>query len=93
MNFKKFIWLCFIFWAGCAAYKQLKPDPPISFLENGYIELKDDDEFFELDEGNKYFLKFPQPVNENIYLVLTLNNKELLLFDRVQSTNYFIHIF
>jgi hypothetical protein len=78
MNFKKFIWLCFIFWAGCAAYKQLKPDPPISFLENGYIELKDDDEFFELDEGDKYFLKIPQPENENIYLVLTLNNKALI---------------
>jgi len=86
MKIKKLLWLCFIFWAGCAAYKELKPDPAISFVESGYIELKDDDEFFELDEGKKYFLKFPQPLNENIYLVLTLSNKSLI-------TSYLTRVF
>ena len=57
MNLKKYIYLLFILYAGCAAYKELKPEPDVSFLENGYIELKDDDDFFELDEGKKYFLE------------------------------------
>jgi len=61
--------------AGCAAYKELKPEPEISFIENGYIELLDDQEKFELSEGKKYFIRFPQPVRENTYLVLTFNDK------------------
>ena len=61
--------------AGCAAYKELEPVPRISFLEAGYIELLDDDEKFELDEGNKYFIRFPQPTQENIYLVLNFKDK------------------
>ena len=60
---------------GCAAYKELEPEPPVSFIPGNYIELKDDDEYFELDEGKKYFIKFPQPTEENIYLVLIINNK------------------
>ena len=33
---------------GCAAYKELKPKPEVSFVENGYIEILDKDEKFEL---------------------------------------------
>jgi hypothetical protein len=61
--------------AGCAAYKELEPVPRISFLEDGYIELMDDDERFEMSEGNKYFIRFPQPTGENIYLALSFKDK------------------
>jgi hypothetical protein len=68
---------CFLYF-GCAAYKQLKPDPEISFSENGYIEIADDEDKFELAAGKKYFIRFPQPQYENTYIVLTINNKPLL---------------
>jgi hypothetical protein len=61
--------------AGCAAYKELEPIPQISFLEDGYIELMDDDERFELSEGTKYFIRFPQPKADNIYLALSFKDK------------------
>jgi hypothetical protein len=64
-----------LFMAGCAAYKELQPEPPISFVEAGYIELQDDDEKFELSEGKKYFIKFPRPQTDNTYLVLTFSDK------------------
>jgi hypothetical protein len=60
---------------GCAAYKELQPEPAVSFIASGFIEIKDDDDNFELDEGNKYFIRFPQPTTDNIYLVLVINNK------------------
>lgn len=67
-----------IFFAGCAAYKQLEPVPEIKFFEDGYIELKDDDEFFELDKDNKYFIKFPPALTNNIYLVLEIQPKSMI---------------
>jgi hypothetical protein len=63
---------------GCAAFKELKPKPEISFLENGYIEILDKDEKFELKKEKKYFIKFPQPQNENNYLVLEMANINML---------------
>jgi hypothetical protein len=63
---------------GCAAYKELKPKPEISFLENGYIEILDKDEKFELKKEKKYFIKFPPPQNENNYLVLEMLDIDLL---------------
>ena len=36
---------------GCAAYKELEPDPPILPAERGYIELKNGKDNFELDAG------------------------------------------
>ena len=70
MSAKKAVVVLFLFYFGCAAYKQLKPDPEISFTENGYIEITNDKDKFELSEGKKYFIKFPQPEYENTYLVL-----------------------
>jgi len=61
----------------CAAYKQLEPKPELVPQELGYVELKNDDEFFELDKGKKYFIVFPAPVHEKSYLVLENNNKNL----------------
>ncbi len=76
MKYSKFIlYILIVLMAGCAAYKELEPVPQISFLEAGYIELLDDDEKFELDEGNKYFIRFPQPTQKNIYLVLNFKDK------------------
>ncbi len=61
---------------GCAAYKQLKPKPEISFLENGYIELKNGDKHFELKKDKKYFISFPSPQHDEFYLVLKFNQKD-----------------
>lgn len=63
---------------GCAAYKELEPEPDLAALERGYIELKDGKDHFELDEGNKYFLRFPSPPQENFTLVLVTQAKPLL---------------
>jgi len=61
----------------CAAYKQLEPKPELVPQELGYVELMNDDEFFELDKGKKYFIVFPAPIHEKSYLVLDNNNKSL----------------
>jgi len=60
---------------GCAAYKELEPDPEVSALERGYIELKDGDDHFELERDNKYFVTFPSPYSDNSYLVLVTSAK------------------
>jgi len=60
---------------GCAAYKELEPDPELSPAERGYIELKDGEDPFELEKDNKYFITFPNPAEDNFYLVLVTPNK------------------
>ncbi len=55
--------------SGCAAYKQLTPEPAVKAAENGYIELKDDQEWFELDAGKKYYIEFPAAPADNFYLI------------------------
>jgi hypothetical protein len=64
---------------GCAAYKELEPDPLLSPAELGYNELKDGDDNFELEKDNKYFVKFPNLQKENFYLVLVTSAKPTLL--------------
>ena len=78
MYIRYLFYFSLIFIVGCAAYKELQPVPQISFLENGYIEIKDDDEQFELSEGDKYFMKIPPPADENIYLILSFDDKASL---------------
>lgn len=63
---------------GCAAYKELQPEPELSPFERGYIELKDGEENFELSKGNKYFIRFPAPPRERFYLVLVTRSKPML---------------
>ena len=75
---KWIVYISSLLLAGCAAYKELQPEPKISFIEDGYIQLQDDEEDFELSEGKKYFIKFPQPQHENTYLVLTLSEKSAI---------------
>jgi hypothetical protein len=72
------IYLLLFLIIGCAAYKELKPKPEISFLENGYIEILDKDKPFDLKKDKKYFIKFPCPQNENNCLVLEIWNKEVI---------------
>lgn len=67
------LWLLY---AGCATYKQLKPDPELSPSEQGYIELKRGDENFELKKGKRYFIIFPAPQQDNFYLALQLPDKK-----------------
>ena len=75
---KYILYTLVLFMAGCAAYKELEPVPQISFLEAGYIELQDDGELFELDEGDKYFIRFPRPASDNDYLVLNFKDKSAI---------------
>lgn len=70
--------LLMLFLGGCSAYKQLEPDPELSGIERGYIELKNDDEFFELEPDNKYFIQFPAPADNGSYLVLSTQEKSML---------------
>ena len=67
-----------LFLTSCAAFKELEPKPDLSPFERGYIELKDGKDNFELDAGNKYFIKFPIPLKDRYYLVLTTQEKPFL---------------
>lgn len=71
------VWLAalLILIPGCAAYKELEPKPEILPFESGYIELKADQENFELDKDGKYFIKFPAPPRPRFYLVLVTRSK------------------
>jgi hypothetical protein len=64
--------------AGCATFEQLEPEPEISSAENGYIEIRDDDEPFELEKDGKYFIRFPAPQRDNFYLILHTPPKSLV---------------
>ncbi len=61
--------------AGCATFKELQPKPELSPVERGYIELKNDKEDFQLDQGKQYFIRFPRPLKDNFDLVLRTNAK------------------
>ncbi len=66
-----------LYLAGCAAYKHLEPEPAISPLEAGYIEIQKDDKLFELDKDKKYYMTFPAPDRKNFYIVLDFENSAL----------------
>ena len=61
--------------AGCATFKELQPKPELSPAERGYIELKNDKEDFQLEQGKQYFIRFPRPLHDNFDLVLTTGAK------------------
>ena len=68
----------FLFLGGCAAFKELEPEPPVVSAERGYIELKDDGNDFELEQDSKYFIKFPFPARDHYKLVLVTGVKPAL---------------
>ncbi len=63
---------------GCAAYKELEPKPELSPFEQGYIELKDGKDNFELDKDKKYYIRFPAPLKDHFYIVIVTRVKPLL---------------
>jgi hypothetical protein len=63
---------------GCATFKELKPEPELSPVERGYVELKNDKEDFELEKDGKYFIRFPAPASPNFALVLITDAKPAL---------------
>jgi hypothetical protein len=67
-----------LFFASCASYKELSPDPELSPAERGYSELKDGKDNFTLDKDGKYFMKFPKPERDKFYLVMKVNPKSAL---------------
>ncbi|MFH0736667.1 MAG: hypothetical protein V1773_00960 [bacterium] len=71
---------------GCSTFKELVPDPELSPIEKGYIQLKDDDENFELKKGDKYFIKFPKAIEKNFYVILSTSGKPSI-------TSYFTDFF
>jgi hypothetical protein len=79
MNYRIFLYAILPFLIGCAAFKQLEPDPEIISSEGKYIELKDDDEFFELDKDKKYFIEFPPPMTDNFYLLVNVTQKDAIV--------------
>jgi hypothetical protein len=58
------------FLGGCAAYKELEPDPELLGREHGYAQITDGKEPFEIDKDTKYFMNFPPPEGDQFYLVL-----------------------
>ncbi|MBF0430943.1 MAG: hypothetical protein HQK83_06665 [Fibrobacteria bacterium] len=76
MKYKAFFILIAIFFTNCAVYKQLAPEPELSSLEKGYLELKDEDEHFEIEKEDKYFVAFPGPKEKHFYLVLNIKQKD-----------------
>jgi len=73
---------------GCAAFKQLEPDPEVIPGEGAYIEIKDGSDPFELDKGKKYFIEFPAPQMDNFYLLIDVAYKDQIisaLADRFDS--------
>lgn len=76
-----------VLWTGCAAYKELEPKPPVSPVEGGFIELKNDKKSFELKKDKKYFIKFPRTKISNFYLVLQLSDKSAIHSFLTQTFN------
>jgi hypothetical protein len=75
---RNIFFLCALFLTGCAAYKELEPNPEIVPKEGQYKFLKNGDENFVLKNDKKYVVKFPRPEKNNFYLVLVGKNKPLL---------------
>ncbi len=63
---------------GCATFKELEPKPELLPAERGYVELKNDEDNFELEKDGKYFIKFPAPMQDRFNLVLVTREKPAL---------------
>jgi len=67
--------LAFLLLYGCATYKELSPEPPITPAERGYVQLTDGDENFQLETDTKYFMVVPGPGKDQFYLVIATDKK------------------
>ncbi len=78
------------FLSGCSAYKELAPVPEIKSEIDGYREIKDKNEYFELEKGKKYFISFAKPVQGQVYLMIENNikpNAEYYFTNKFQKEN------
>jgi hypothetical protein len=64
---------------GCSVYKELVPDPPLASAERGYVELKNGKDVFVLEKDKQYFMSFPQPNDNNFFLLLVTGKKGQLV--------------
>jgi hypothetical protein len=69
-----------IFLFSCSTFTELKPDPKLSAKENGFIELKNQDEYFELQKDEKYVIHFPKAPDDQFYLVIALEQQAGLTY-------------
>lgn len=72
---KKLVLILIPFIISCAAYKQLKPVPEPVSVEKGYVQLKDDGDPFELDQGKSYYIEFPAPIADDFYLLANFSDE------------------
>ena len=69
------ILLCTVVWLVCLPnFDLLLINKDRKIIVNPLEDL-DEDEKFELDEGKKYFIRFPKPVGDKNYLVLNFKEK------------------
>ena len=76
-----------LFFSGCAAYKELSPEPPVLPAERGYIEIKNKSDNFLLERDKKYYIEFPAPPGDNFFLVLRTTIKPILTSYLASSFN------
>ena len=72
------VYFVLLFLAGCAAFKELTPEPVLQRAEGGYIELKNGEESFTLEKDSKYFIAFPAPERDNFVLAMRISNKSYI---------------
>lgn len=56
---------------------ELIPQPEVSIQTDKYQEIKNNDSYFELKKGQKYFIKITTPGNFNGYLVIKTKKENL----------------
>ncbi len=76
---RRFLGLLFLvsFFGGCSAYKEISPNPELVSKENGYIQLKDGKDNFELEHDTKYYMEVTPPLKDNFYFVIKNNIKPI----------------
>jgi hypothetical protein len=78
MNIRFAVPFFLLFLAGCAAFKELEPIPPVQSAERGFIELRNDKENFLLKKNKQYFIKFPKAADTHFYITLETGAKKKL---------------
>lgn len=92
MNKRLFGLLTLAFAAGCATFNELEPVPPVQPAEQGFIELRNDQENFLLKKEEQYFMKFPRAADTHFYVLLQtaaktrVNNYFTAAFDDGKGT-------
>ncbi len=86
MVIKRIIYFALLFVVGCISYKELQPIPEIIPAEGQVQSLKNREENFVLEKGDKYVIKFPRPSQNDFYLIL-MGYKKPIVYASLE--NYF----